>query len=81
MPSRGDRAKLELVKECERCGITTVDQERGAISKNRGEPLRTLNTYRRQLNGKVIFGQNAIVIEGAGQELSVADVGEFRTRK
>lgn len=50
------QVSLRVVKACDRCVITTTDQETGA----RGvEPLRTLAGYRRR-DGKVLFGQNAI---------------------
>ena len=45
-----------VVKPCERCSVVTVDPSTGERSK---EPLRTLATYQR-IEGKVIFGQNAI---------------------
>ncbi len=47
---------LHVVKPCDRCVITTTDQtttERGV------EPLRTLAAYRK-VDGKVLFGQNAV---------------------
>lgn len=51
--------ELELVKPCDRCVITTVDQETGAA---RGpEPLRTLATFRRSTRG-VSFGHNAVAL-------------------
>jgi uncharacterized protein YcbX len=55
--------ELEIVKPCDRCGITTVDQALGA--RDGREPLRTLNRYRRR-EGAVFFGQNA-VHRGAGK--------------
>ena len=48
---------FHIVKPCERCVITTVEQDLG-ISLNK-EPLKTLSTYR-NINGKIIFGQNMI---------------------
>ncbi|MCB1625264.1 MAG: MOSC domain-containing protein [Pseudomonadales bacterium] len=62
--------ELRIVKPCERCKITTVDQNTGRAEGD--EPLRTLRTYRydRQLKG-VIFGQNAIVMRGIGQQIAV----------
>jgi uncharacterized protein YcbX len=49
-------------KICERCAITTTDQETG----ERGlEPLRTLATYRRTTGGEVAFGLN-LGFEDAG---------------
>jgi uncharacterized protein YcbX len=54
----GDAA-LRVVKPCARCVLTTVDPESGQPSA-RGEPLRTLATYRTR-GGKVLFAQNALV--------------------
>jgi uncharacterized protein YcbX len=48
--------RLEGVKQCARCAITTTDQ----VTTKRGvEPLKTLATYRQVPRG-VLFGQNAI---------------------
>jgi uncharacterized protein YcbX len=49
--------ELEIAKPCERCAVTTTDQESGERSSS--EPLRTLALYRRQ-GGGVLFGQNAV---------------------
>ncbi len=49
-------------KPCARCVVTTIDQQQGTASS---EPLKTLSTYR-QMNHKVIFGQN-ILVNGTGQ--------------
>ncbi|HEY4367306.1 MAG TPA: MOSC N-terminal beta barrel domain-containing protein [Steroidobacteraceae bacterium] len=67
---QGGNVRLRIVKGCTRCAITTTDQETGERATD--EPLRTLSKYRldRQLKG-VIFGQNAILLEGVGKELSV----------
>jgi uncharacterized protein YcbX len=51
---------LRVVKPCDRCVITTTDQDTMARGP---EPLRTLATFRRD-DGKVLFGQNAVVIRG-----------------
>jgi uncharacterized protein YcbX len=53
--------KLHVVKPCERCAITTVNQ---LTAEKRKEPLRTLATYRER-DGKVLFGQN-LIHEGKG---------------
>lgn len=50
--------KFEVVKPCARCVITTIDSQSG---NKRKEPLKTLNTYRKEGN-KILFGQNAICI-------------------
>jgi uncharacterized protein YcbX len=47
---------FRMVKPCDRCAVTTTDQE----TTERGvEPLRTLATYRK-VGGLVMFGQNAV---------------------
>ena len=48
---------VDVVKACARCTITTVDPDTG--TRDGGEPLRTLGTYRRGERG-VLFGQNAV---------------------
>jgi hypothetical protein len=55
-------AGLRVVKPCARCVLTTVDPATGEPSA-RGEPLRTLATYRTRA-GKVLFAQNALVTRG-----------------
>ncbi len=62
--------RLRVVKPCTRCVITTTDQATGTVQGE--EPIRTLRGYRwdAQLKG-VTFGQNTIVVEGAGRELRV----------
>jgi uncharacterized protein len=62
------RLILNVVKPCDRCVVTTTDQE----TAERGtEPLRTLATYRK-VDGLVYFGQN-VVHEGPGR-LRVGEV-------
>ncbi len=53
--------RLHVVKPCERCAITTVNQLTAEKGK---EPLRTLATYR-QSGTSVLFGQN-LIHEGRG---------------
>jgi len=48
--------EFDVVKPCARCVVTTTDQLTG---RHGPEPLRTLATYRR-VDGKVMFGQNAL---------------------
>lgn len=50
--------RFDVVKTCTRCAFTTVDPERGERDP-RGEPLRTLKTYRRTEDG-ITFGMNLI---------------------
>lgn len=68
----GDGVVLRIVKPCARCAITTTDQVSGARVGD--EPLRTLRSYRfsRELKG-VLFGQNVILVRGAGRTLRVGE--------
>lgn len=52
---------FHLVKPCGRCSIVNVDP---ATGKRGDEPLKTLNSYRKQ-EKKILFGVNAIA-EGSG---------------
>ena len=65
----GEDVRLRVVKPCTRCAITTTDQDTGVVDGV--EPLRTLRTFRwnADLRG-VAFGQNVIVIRGAGCTLA-----------
>lgn len=63
----GDAA-FKITKPCARCVLTTVDQDTGKKGK---EPLRTLAGYR-NVEGKVLFGQNMLLLEGS--ILHVGDV-------
>jgi uncharacterized protein YcbX len=70
---RSGPVTLRIVKPCVRCSITTTDQRRGAVDGV--EPIRTLKEYRHDaaLRG-VTFGQNAIIVAGVGERLSVGQV-------
>ncbi len=67
---------LRLVKPCTRCAITTTDQQTGQVDGV--EPLATLKSYRfdAALRG-VAFGQNTIIVKGAGHTLRVGDTFEI----
>jgi uncharacterized protein YcbX len=56
------------VKPCDRCVMTTVDQEKGVVSGK--DPLKTLAKYR-NFGNKVLFGQNVI-----GLGLGTVSVGD-----
>lgn len=56
------------VKPCDRCVMTTVDQEKGVVSGK--DPLKTLAKYR-NFGNKVLFGQNVI-----GLGLGTVNVGD-----
>ena len=75
----GEGVRLKLVKPCTRCRITVTNQDTGEVEGD--EPLRTLRSYRYDalLRG-VCFGQNAIVIEGAGATLVRGQSLEIRWR-
>jgi len=62
--------ELAIVKPCARCVVTTIDKETLAQSK---EPLKTLNTFRKQGNG-AMFGQNVIPLNGGRLELGMSVV-------
>jgi uncharacterized protein len=51
--------RIELVKLCGRCIVTTIDQDTAMKAK---EPLKTLSKYRIK-NSKVMFGKNAIPLD------------------
>lgn len=66
-------AKLVGVKPCARCVLTTINPETAEKGK---EPLRTLTQYR-NVNNKILFGQNLLVVEtgkiSVGDELIMLD--------
>ncbi len=63
------RAEFAIVKPCDRCVLTTIDQEQGV---RRGpEPLRTLARYR-QVDQDVYFGQY-MLLTGVVCDISVGD--------
>lgn len=53
---------LRIVKPCERCVMVTQDPDTGEQTDPK-EPLATLRRIHKAANGKIIFGQNAIVEE------------------
>ncbi|MDT0498755.1 MOSC domain-containing protein [Algiphilus sp. W345] len=64
--------EFDVVKPCARCKFTTIDPET-AERDPRGEPLRTLATYRR-VGSEVMFGQNLVARSGGG--LRIGDTVE-----
>jgi uncharacterized protein YcbX len=75
-----DGVRLKLVKACTRCRITVINQDSAEVEGD--EPLRTLRGYRYDpdLRG-VCFGQNAIVVEGAGATLRRGQTLDIRWRE
>jgi uncharacterized protein len=75
--------ELRLVKPCPRCPIPTIDQARGERDPRwPHEPTDTMSTYRAnsRVDGALTFGQNAIVVEGAGTLLAVGQSVEAELR-
>ncbi|GHC30968.1 MOSC domain-containing protein [Kushneria pakistanensis] len=64
----GEYLSLWLCKPCERCRITTINQSSGEIAVP-GEPLKTLMTMDHVPGAGAFFGENAVIMEGAGQYL------------
>ncbi|WP_111412650.1 MOSC domain-containing protein [Billgrantia lactosivorans] len=65
--------RLGLRKPCQRCKITTIDQARGTIDVP-GEPLQTLIEMKTQpLRPGAYFGQNATLLAGAGESITVGE--------
>lgn len=57
--------ELAVVKPCDRCIVTTTDQQTGARDPA-GEPLATLGKFRRDGRGRILFGQN-LIPRGSGR--------------
>lgn len=73
------RLRLRLVKRCDRCAVTTVDQATG--QRTGKEPLATLLRIRRnERTGGGWFGQNAVplVAPATAAVLTVGDACAFR---
>lgn len=70
---------FHIVKPCERCVMTTVDQEKG-VSDGK-EPLKTLASYRLEKSAtgqKILFGQN-LIAEKFGETIKIGDKIEILT--
>ena len=68
---------FHVVKPCERCQITTIDQDRGVRTGT--DPLKTLATYRTTDN-KVLFGQY-LIADMEGGLIRVGDTVKIVARK
>lgn len=75
---RGARWTVRLVKACTRCSTTAVDPLTGVRDV---DPLPVLRSYRYDaaLRG-VTFGQNAVIVAGAGTRLRVGEPLTLRPR-
>ncbi|MFP6561031.1 MOSC domain-containing protein [Paraburkholderia sp. B3] len=70
----GDGVVLRFAKPCARCPITTIDQQTGLRDAAwPTEPLDTMAAFRAdpRVDGGLTFGQNAIVVAGAGTRVAV----------
>ena len=74
---RVGEAVFHVVKPCDRCVITTVDQAAG--EKTGKEPLATLAKFR-EVDGKILFGQN-LIAERPGGSVRVGDPIEVIRRR
>lgn len=75
--------ELRIVKPCTRCPMPTIDQVSGAPNPRwPNEPTDTMSTYRSdsRMNGAITFGQNAIVVAGAGRTLAVGQACDVELR-
>ena len=63
-------AMFAVVKPCARCIMITTDQQTGTRDPA-SEPIRTLQRFRRDATGQVIFGQN--LVPRSGGVVSVGD--------
>jgi uncharacterized protein len=70
----GDGVVLRFAKPCARCPITTIDQQTGLRDEGwPTEPLDTMAAFRAdpRVDGGLTFGQNAMVVTGAGLRVAV----------
>jgi uncharacterized protein YcbX len=64
--------RLKFVKPCDRCKVTTTDQNLGIVQPS-GEPLKTLRTFRRIKDTvDVYFATNCIVENVVTDPISLA---------
>ncbi|WP_433705359.1 MOSC domain-containing protein [Paraburkholderia sacchari] len=74
---------LRFAKPCARCPITTIDQRTGERDVQwPAEPLDTLAAFRAdpRVDGGLTFGQNAMVVAGAGERLAVGAQAQWEYR-
>ncbi|MFT5232632.1 MAG: hypothetical protein ACI9UK_001729 [Candidatus Krumholzibacteriia bacterium] len=70
---RDGRYHLGLRKPCQRCSITTINQQTGD-KKNPKEPLKTLTLMKTQRDSRgAFFGQNSTLLAGEGEVIKVGD--------
>ncbi|CAB3782797.1 putative protein YcbX [Paraburkholderia caffeinitolerans] len=79
----GSDIVLRFAKPCARCPITTIDQRTGERDAQwPAEPLDTLAVFRAdpRVDGGLTFGQNAMVVAGAGERLAVGAQAQWEYR-
>jgi uncharacterized protein len=79
----GEQIVLRFVKPCARCPITTIDQQTGERDAQwPSEPLDTLQVFRAdpRVDGGLTFGQNAMVVTGAGERIAVGAHAQWEYR-
>jgi uncharacterized protein YcbX len=73
------RTFFRVAKPCDRCIITTLDPHT-ATQPDGDEPLRTLATFRRDVSGGLMFGQNLVPERcgeiKVGEAVEVLEAGE-----
>ena len=81
--SGGEEIVLRFAKPCARCPITTIDQQTGEHNAQwPAEPLDTLAAFRAdpRVDGGLTFGQNAMVVTGAGARVAVGAQAQWEYR-
>lgn len=74
---------LRFAKPCARCPITTIDQQTGTHDAQwPTEPLDTMAGFRAdpRVDGGLTFGQNAMVVAGAGKRVAVGSEAQWEWR-
>lgn len=72
--SDGEQAELVLCEPCQRCKVTTIDQQTAQVPVP-AEPLKTLRALNTQPTLKgAHFGQNALLASGENTLIRVGDV-------
>lgn len=68
-----DQYQLTIRKPCQRCKVTTIDQETGLVADPK-EPLRTLSKMNSYPDRKgAFFGQNATLTMGENSSIQIGD--------
>jgi uncharacterized protein len=78
-----DDVVLRFAKPCARCPITTIDQQTGMHDAQwPTEPLDTMMGFRAdpRVGGGLTFGQNAMVVAGAGKRVAVGAEAQWEWR-